>query len=108
MTRAREFSLGWSEGQANAGIWSRDFNANAYRLQMMNRFPNDWRDRQEVEVGGIMANLDFDKLSDAALVRISGGEPALSVLASIAESHPVTRELLGLPPRDPGAEGGPG
>ena len=42
MTHAREASLAWWEKQGLTGIWSRDFNANAYRLQMMKRFPEDW------------------------------------------------------------------
>ncbi len=46
-TRARELALAWWEEQGRLGIWSRDFNANAYRLQVMNRFPADWRDKQE-------------------------------------------------------------
>jgi len=49
MLRARELALAWWESQGNMGIWSREFNANAYRLQVTNRFPDDWRDKQEVD-----------------------------------------------------------
>lgn len=49
VTCARGVSAGWWEAQGRKGIWSRDFNANAYRLQVMNRFPADWRDKQEHE-----------------------------------------------------------
>lgn len=52
MTRAKELSLGWWEGQGRLGIWSKHFNANAYRLQVMNRFSDDWRDKQETQHSG--------------------------------------------------------
>jgi hypothetical protein len=48
-TRALELSQAWWEHQGQRGIWSRDFNANAYRLQVMNRFPAEWRERSEIE-----------------------------------------------------------
>jgi hypothetical protein len=53
-TRAREISQAWWEKQGRAGIWSKDFNAPAYSLQVRNRFPKDWRDKHEVtgEGGG--------------------------------------------------------
>ena len=44
MSRARELSQAWWEDQGQKGIWSRDFNANGYRLQICNRFPDSWRD----------------------------------------------------------------
>jgi len=52
ITHARELSEGWWASQGRAGIWSREFNANAYRLQVMNRFPSEWRDKREIEHGG--------------------------------------------------------
>ncbi len=52
MTQARELAAGWWEAQGRKGIWSREFNANAYRLQVMNRFPDDWRDKTTQEVTG--------------------------------------------------------
>jgi hypothetical protein len=51
-TRARDLSLAWWNKQGRAGIWAREFNANAYRLQVMNRFPSDWRDKQDHEHSG--------------------------------------------------------
>ncbi len=84
MTRAREFSLAWWEAQGLAGIWSKDFNAHAYRLQMMNRFPDDWRDRQEVEVSGMLRNLNLEALPDHLIARLAAGENPLAVLASAA------------------------
>ena len=84
MTRAREFSLAWWEAQGLAGIWSKDFNAHAYRLQMMNRFPDDWRDRQELEVSGMLRNLNLEALPDHLIARLAAGENPYSVLASAA------------------------
>ena len=52
LTRAREAALAWWEKQGLAGVWSRDFNAAAYKLQVTNRFPDDWRDKQDHEVTG--------------------------------------------------------
>lgn len=50
--RARELGQSWWEKQGRKGIWSKEFNANAYRLQVTNRFPADWRDKQDHEVSG--------------------------------------------------------
>lgn len=47
VTHARELSAGWWEEQGREGVWSREFNANAYSLQVRNRFPDDWRDKSE-------------------------------------------------------------
>lgn len=66
-TRARELSNGWWAKQGRLGIWSREFNANAYRLQVMNRFPDDWRDRQEVKHSGSIATPQ--EMSDEELVQ---------------------------------------
>lgn len=51
-THARELSAAWWAAQGREGIWSKSFNAVAYRLQVLNRFPDDWRDRQSVEHSG--------------------------------------------------------
>jgi transposase len=51
-TRARAISQAWWEAQGRLGIWSKDFNAAAYSLQVRNRFPRDWRDKQDHEVTG--------------------------------------------------------
>ena len=50
--RAKQLSLGWWEDQGKTGIWSRDFNAQAYSLQIRNRFPDQWRDKIDVESSG--------------------------------------------------------
>jgi hypothetical protein len=50
LTRARELAQAWWENEGQKGIWSRDFNANGYRLQMLNRFPETWRDKPDVAV----------------------------------------------------------
>lgn len=52
MKEARDVSQAWWEKQGRKGIWSRDFNAPAYSLQIRNRFPDDWRDRKDHELSG--------------------------------------------------------
>lgn len=52
VNRARDLSQAWWEKQGRKGIWSRKFNASAYKLQVMNRFPADWRDKQDISVEG--------------------------------------------------------
>ena len=52
MLRARELAQAWWEDEGQKGIWDRQFNANAYRLQVTNRFPNEWRDKQSHEHSG--------------------------------------------------------
>ncbi len=88
MTRAREFALAWWERQGHKGIWSRDFNANAYRLQIVNRFPDDWREPTEVQ--RILARIDLSLLPDHLLDRIVNGEHPLAVLASGASDAGIT------------------
>jgi hypothetical protein len=52
VTRAEEISQAWWESQGRQGIWSREFNASAYSLQVRNRFPKDWSDKHEVTGAG--------------------------------------------------------
>lgn len=54
MTRARDLSLAWWEGAGQKGIWlgGSGFNANAFSLQIRNRFPDDYRDRKDVGING--------------------------------------------------------
>lgn len=60
MKLAAEISEAWWAGQGRKGIWSRDFNANAYAFQMKNRF-NGWKDKQETaHVGGINLTITSD------------------------------------------------
>ena len=69
ITRAREFSQGWWETQGRSGIWAgSQFNANAYRLQVMNRFPDDWRDKHDVNLSGSVTskNINSDMSPDEA------------------------------------------
>ena len=49
---------------------------------MMNRFPDDWRDRREMEFRGSLKNIDISRLPDALIARIADGEHPLAVLAS--------------------------
>ena len=85
MTRARELSLAWWERQGRDGITNKNFNANAYRLQVMNRFPKDWRDTREIQLKGSLSDLDMSKLPQACVRRIAAGENALQVLAEYAD-----------------------
>lgn len=48
MHEAMSFSQVWWEDLGQSGVTAERFNANAYSLQVRNRFPKDWRDRQEL------------------------------------------------------------
>ena len=55
ITRAREESLAWWEKQGRLGIFmGKTFNANAYALQVFNRFPDDWKRNPEIETDGTL------------------------------------------------------
>jgi transposase len=95
MTRAREASLAWWERQGLEGIWSRDFNAHAYRLQVLNRFPDEWRDHKSLELHGGLATIDLSSLSDEQLQRIRNGEHPFSVLADLESDDLRRRRTLG-------------
>lgn len=45
---ARELAQGWWEKKGRQGIDSKTFNAQAYSLQVRNRFPRHWRDKQDL------------------------------------------------------------
>ena len=68
VTRAEELSQAWWEAQGRKGIWSRDFNSSAYSLQVRNRFPKDWSDKQERDVrfpdGIPAARVDWGETAD--------------------------------------------
>ena len=50
--RAREESLAWWEKMGRTGItMGKQFNANAYALQVFNRFPDDWRRNPDLDMG---------------------------------------------------------
>ncbi|MEQ9634612.1 MAG: hypothetical protein RLW68_00860 [Devosia marina] len=48
------FSQGWWESQGRKSVFGAtpNFNATAFIFNMKNRFPADWRDKQEVEQSG--------------------------------------------------------
>jgi hypothetical protein len=52
MSRARDYALAWWEEAGQAGMFMMGFNATAWSLQVRNRFPDDYRDRREVEHSG--------------------------------------------------------
>ena len=52
VTRAREESLAWWEKMGRTGItMGKQFNANAYALQVFNRFPDDWKRNPDLDLG---------------------------------------------------------
>ena len=86
-TRARELSAAWWEKQGRLGITSRDFNANAYSLQVRNRFPGEWRDKQQVEHSGVdgkpieltaVPDAELEKRAAEVALRLSGGPRLLN------------------------------
>lgn len=71
IAHARELSLSWWEQQGKDGIWAgKQFNAQAYSLQVRNRFPEDWRERTEQVIDNKQDNRNGQELiaSVAALV----------------------------------------
>lgn len=86
-TRARHLAQGWWEKQGRKGIWSREFNASAYRLQMMNRFPKDWRDKQDVNVR-TPDGIQVEEMTDEQLR--TRGQQLQNRLAAIATAEPST------------------
>lgn len=85
VTRAVDLSAGWWEAQGRKGVWAGpQFNANAYSLQVRNRFPADWRDKQEqAHVGADGGPIEFADVSDrdrakalALLARKAGAQDA--------------------------------
>lgn len=80
MTRAYDASLAWWNRQGRLGIWdethrgedgvsvSRRLNAAAYRLQVINRFREDWRDKSELEhLGGLRVDtMTTEELHEAS------------------------------------------
>ena len=53
LTRARELAQAWWEDLGQKGCTGRDFNANAYSLQVRNRFPETWRDKTDLAHSGL-------------------------------------------------------
>ena len=109
MDRARKLALGWWEKQGRKGIWAgKEFNAQAYRLQVMNRFPDTWRDTREIQLKGSLADLDMSKLPQACVVRIAAGENPLQVLAEFADwalNPPAEQKALPPAGDSPGGDG---
>ncbi|MGD0252390.1 MAG: hypothetical protein ABSC01_06795 [Verrucomicrobiota bacterium] len=64
ITRARELSQAWWEDLGQKGCTDRDFNAQAYRLQMINRFPDSWRDKTDLAHSGLLnTNTPVERMS---------------------------------------------
>ena len=69
MRRARELALAWWEDEGQKGVWERGFNANAYRLQVTNRFPDEWRDKRSHEHTGTDGTALVPEPSDRELAK---------------------------------------
>jgi hypothetical protein len=52
ITRARDLSLAWWEGEAQSGLKTSGFNASLWSRSMAARFPDDYTERQKREVTG--------------------------------------------------------
>ena len=88
--RARELSQAWWEEQGQKGIkTTKNFNANAYRLQIINRFPKDWQDRP----GEVAVTVNNDTL-------ISTGKALDELTKEEIRAELLRREALPLPSRN--------
>ena len=106
LSRARDESQAWWEKQGLDNLSERNFNANLYKLHMVNRFPDDWKDQRQIEVKTALDKLDLAKLPNRALQRIADGEHPLVVVASLVdEVMQKPAELLRLPPASEEGEG---
>lgn len=68
ITRARDFALAWWENQGQDGLWFDDkgqkMNAQLWSRSMAARFPDDYREKQDLNISG---NLNIgDRLARAA------------------------------------------
>lgn len=90
MIRARELSQAWWEKAGQKGIkTTKNFNANAYRLQVINRFPQDWRDRP----GEVSVTVNNETL-------ISSGKSLDEMSREEIRAELARREALPLPSRN--------
>ncbi len=75
MSRSRELALNWWEEQGRKGINSKRFNANAYSLQVRNRFPESWKDKTLLEhSGSIEISIESMSAEDLRADMIRRGE----------------------------------
>ena len=81
---------GWYKGVA--GGYVREYSDLLLMFRLKALRPEKYRERQEVEFRGALANSDIASLPDEAVARIAAGENIMAVLASIAE-----RGLVALP-----------
>lgn len=70
LVRAREESQAWWEEQNRLGLFSKDFNAAAFKVGAQARFPADYRDKQQIEhVGANGGPIETVDLSDTERAR---------------------------------------
>ena len=59
ISRAQKLSQGWWEKSGRKAVFGEQkfFSAQGYSLQMRNRFPDDWRDKQDFNVAGNVGDM---------------------------------------------------
>lgn len=94
--RARDESLAWWHRKAKEGQdkGSRGFNERAWWRMVSNMFPDDFKDRREVDVRSVVGHVDLNRMPDSVVERIAAGEDITAVLASAAKDGV---RLLGAP-----------
>jgi hypothetical protein len=71
ITHALDYALAWWEDQGQAALFlGHKFNDRAWSFQIRNRFPKDYRDSRELELGGLTG-------SEPVKLVISAAEAAL-------------------------------
>jgi hypothetical protein len=89
LIRARLHSLVWWEKTGRGGLWSgkERFDGRHWSRMVAGLFPEQWTERQSIELKGTIAGLSVAQLPDEALVRMAAGEHPLAVLASMAQAR---------------------
>lgn len=92
MTRARQESQAWYEKQGRSGIWAgSNFNAATWAKQVSCRFPDDYREKQDVNLGGqkdnpIKTDIDNDALN-ARILELANKARALGTSGAAGETE---------------------
>ena len=64
-TRGKELCQAWWEMRGREGLDNREFNPGLWKLNMCNRFRDDWRDKQEVEHSGEVSHTLLKMIEEA-------------------------------------------
>ena len=73
MVRAKDEELAWFEAKGRAGLESKDFNAQMFRLNMLGRFPDEPY-REKIEFSGTVKHehtVKLETLADTALEQLA-------------------------------------